>query len=121
MEEFDPTKHLKTQREDVDGIAVFHLVGDCDMHTTPYVRLEISPVLSMGQPAVIDLTQVAFMDSAGYGMLVGLAKVAADNNAKFSVAVKSPGIVLTGLRVLQVDHVLHVALNVEDAIKLIRS
>jgi anti-anti-sigma factor len=91
------------------------------MHTTPYVRLEISPVLSTGQPVVIDLTQVAFMDSAGYGMLVGLAKVAADNNALMSVAVKSPGIVLTGLRVLQVDHVLHVAMNVEDAIKLVRS
>jgi anti-sigma B factor antagonist len=120
MEEFDPTKHLQTRREDREGVAIFHLDGDCDMHTTPYVRLEVSPLLTSGQPVVLDLTNVSFMDSAGYGMLVGLSKIATDHGAALSVAVKSPGIVLTGLRVLQVDHVVQVATSIEDAIALLR-
>jgi anti-anti-sigma factor len=117
MNEFDPSKHLQTHREDLEGVTIFHLVGDCDMHTAPYVRLDVSPVLTAGQPVVIDLSEVAFMDSAGYGMLVGLTKIATDHNTPLAVCVKPQGIVLTGLRVLQVEQVLFVGTDMQQAIQ----
>jgi anti-sigma B factor antagonist len=117
MNEFDPTKHLTVDREDRDGVAIFSLHGECDMHTAPYVRLEITPVLRDGGAVVINLTDVSFMDSAGFGMLVGLARVAQDSNAGFAVAAPPSGIVLTGLRVLKVDNVLNVSTDLENAVR----
>lgn len=116
MNEFDPTKHLTVDREDRDGVAVFSLHGECDMHTAPYARLEITPVLREGQAVVINITDVSFMDSAGFGMLVGLARIAQDNNARFAVAAPPAGIVLTGLRVLKVDNVLNVSTDLDSAV-----
>ncbi|HEY3266735.1 MAG TPA: STAS domain-containing protein [Armatimonadota bacterium] len=116
MNGFDPTQHLTVDRKEIDGIAVFSLNGECDMHTAPYARLEITPVLQSGRPAVIDITNVGFMDSAGYGMLVGLAHIAQDRGTKFTVAAPPSGIVLTGLRILKVDRVLSISTSLEEAV-----
>lgn len=116
MSQFDPTKHLTVEREDRDGVAVFTLHGECDMHTAPYARLEITPVLQSGQPVVVNIIDVSFMDSAGYGMLVGLERIAQTNNTKMAIAAPPTGIVLTGLRVLKVDKVLSVLTDLENAV-----
>lgn len=116
MNAFDPTQHLTVERTDRDGIAVFSLNGECDMHTAPYVRIEITPVLQAGHPVVLDISNVGFMDSAGYGMLVGLARIAQEKGAKFAVAAPASGIVLTGLRVLKVDRVLSISTSLDDAL-----
>jgi anti-anti-sigma factor len=116
MSQFDPTKHLTVEREDRDGVAIFSLHGECDMHTAPYARLEITPVLQSGGSVVINITDVSFMDSAGYGMLVGLERIAEINNARLAIAAPPSGIVLTGLRVLKVDNVLKVSTNLDDAV-----
>jgi anti-sigma B factor antagonist len=117
MPKFDPSQHLTMNREDRDGVAVFNLHGECDMHTAPYARLEITPVLSEGGRVVVNLQDVAFMDSAGYGMLVGLARIARENDAGLAVAAPPSGIVLSGLRVLKVDKVLPVATSVDEAVQ----
>jgi len=120
MSQFDPTKHLTVDREDHDGVTVFSLHGECDMHTAPYARLEITPVLQSGNPVVINLSDVSFMDSAGYGMLVGLERIAQINNTRLAIAAPPSGIVLTGLRVLKVDNVLSVSTDLENAIAAAR-
>jgi len=116
MNEFDPTKHLTVDREDRESVTVFSLHGECDMHTAPYARLEVTPVLREGRAVVINLTDVSFMDSAGFGMLVGLARIAQENDARFAVAAPPSGIVLTGLRILKVDNVLNVSTDLESAV-----
>lgn len=116
MSQFDPTKHLTVEKETRDGVTIFSLHGECDMHTAPYARLEITPVLQASRPVVIDITDVSFMDSAGYGMLVGLERIAQINNTKMAIAASPNGIVLTGLRVLKVDKVLSVLTDLENAL-----
>lgn len=120
MPQFDPTKHLTVDRRERDGVTVFTLRGECDMHTAPYARLEVHPVLQARQPVVIDLTEVTFMDSAGYGMLVGLERIARDNGTRLTIAAPASGIVLTGLRVLKVDNVLSISTNLDDAVAAAR-
>lgn len=116
MKEFDPTQHLTTERTERDGVTIFSLKGECDLHTAPYVRLEITPTLQAGGKVVLDLNEVTFMDSAGYGMLVGLARIANDHGGRVAVAAPPAGIVLTGLRVLQVDRALPISTSLDDAV-----
>lgn len=120
MKEFDPTKHLTTEQTERDGVSIFSLKGECDLHTAPYARLAITPTLQAGGRAVIDLSQVTFMDSAGYGMLVGLARIAKDHGGQLAVAAPTSGIVLTGLRVLQVDRALPISTSLDDAIAAVQ-
>lgn len=120
MKEFDPTRHLKTESTEQDGVTVFTLRGECDMHTAPYCRLDVTPALLNGGRVVLDLRPTTFMDSAGYGMLVGLARAAQDNGGRLAIVAPPSGIVLTGLRVLQVDRALAIAPTLEEAIALAR-
>lgn len=113
---FDPTRHLTTESSQQDGVVVFTLNGECDMHTAPYVRLEVSPILQAAGRVVIDLHKVTFMDSAGYGMLVGLARIATDNGGKMCILAPTSGIVASGLKVLQVGDWIPIANTLEDAL-----
>lgn len=52
---FDPTRRLTTESSQQNGVVIFTLNGECDMHTVPYVRLEVSPILQAAESVVIDL------------------------------------------------------------------
>jgi anti-anti-sigma factor len=68
-----------------DGVAVVVPEGDIDLKTAGAVRTELEAARAEAQRVVLDLRQVAFMDSSGIRLLVE-AQHAADRDS-FSFAV----------------------------------
>ena len=64
---------------EAEGCALVTVMGELDIHTAPKLGKAISEVIKEGvYDLVIDLTQVAFLDSTGMGVLVaGLKAVRA--------------------------------------------
>ncbi|MGH3152807.1 MAG: STAS domain-containing protein [Streptosporangiaceae bacterium] len=59
------------------GVVVAAVTGDIDISTVTQVRERLSELADSGQPLIVDLNRVTFIDSAGLGALVGAARVAA--------------------------------------------
>ena len=61
--------------EEREGWAVVRASGDLDLTTAPRLLEAVVAVVVRGQPRVVtDLQEVAFIDSTGLGVLVGLLK-----------------------------------------------
>lgn len=61
---------IKTERE--DGVCRMTLRGEVDIYTSPQLKQEIVDTVEDGcKNLLIDLDQVAFIDSSGLGVLVG--------------------------------------------------
>ena len=58
-----------------EGPSVLKLRGDLDLHTAPGLRERLAALIDAGSlRVVVDLSEVAFMDSTGLGVLVGAAR-----------------------------------------------
>lgn len=95
--------------------AVVTLVGELDVYTVSSVRATLDELLVDGaSPVVVDLTELAFMDSSGLGTLVAAHKKARVLRSAF-VVVCADGVVLRLLSVTGLIRVLHVVGSVERA------
>jgi anti-sigma B factor antagonist len=56
------------------GVVIVEVTGDIDMSTAPGLRERLFALGGSGQPLVVDLNRVTFIDSAGLGVLVGAAR-----------------------------------------------
>ena len=66
---------MSVQVEDLDGWAVAHVHGDIDVGTAPRLREQLVGIIADGQTRVVlDLDDVAFLDSTGLGVIVGVLK-----------------------------------------------
>jgi anti-sigma B factor antagonist len=76
-----------------DGIAVVKVQGEVDVYTAPKLREEIHRRLDQGDNRiVVDLTNVAYMDSSGLGVLIGALKRSREENGDLIVASPNPRI-----------------------------
>jgi anti-sigma B factor antagonist len=68
-------KHLDASIRDRDGVPVLDLQGDVDVSTAPIFRQAVTDLVSEGVPCIlINMSQVGFMDSSGFGTLLGAMK-----------------------------------------------
>ena len=58
------------------GAVIAEITGDIDMSTVPALRTQLFGLADGGDPLIIDLNRVTFIDSAGLGVLVGAARQA---------------------------------------------
>jgi anti-sigma B factor antagonist len=66
---------LETNVRDVDGMNVLDVTGEIDVYTAPQFKEAINSVLSGGQKhLIINLTEVTYMDSSGFGALLSATK-----------------------------------------------
>ena len=56
------------------GVVIAEVAGDIDMSTVPGLRERLFELADSGQPLIVDLNRIAFIDSAGLGVLVGTAR-----------------------------------------------
>lgn len=56
----------------VDEIEVVTISGDIDASTAPTAQQEIMPIAQAGVPILLDLTEVAYMSSAGLRVLLSI-------------------------------------------------
>jgi len=99
-----------------NGHAVLSVAGSIDTGTEQRFRDALASVLAHGVPRiVVDLSGVAFMSSAGVGVLMGVRRVLAD--AGGSLVLASPhGEVAQVLSITGVAEVIPVADSVADAV-----
>lgn len=103
------------------GYAVLSVAGNIDTGTEQRFRDALASVLAHGAPRiVVDLSRVAFMSSAGVGVLMGVRRVLAD--AGGSLVLASPhGEVAQVLSITGVAEVIPVAASVADAVAALGS
>ena len=68
---------MKTEGTRSDGVLKRKLSGDMDEYTAPAVRAECDRLIDRNQgvrKVIINLAEVAFMDSTGIGFLIGRYK-----------------------------------------------
>jgi anti-sigma B factor antagonist len=56
------------------GVVIAELTGDIDMSTVAGLRERLFGLADSGQPLIIDLSRITFIDSAGLGALVATAR-----------------------------------------------
>ena len=59
------------------GVVIAAVTGDIDLSTVAGLRERLSGLVDSGQPLILDLNRVTFIDSTGLGVLVATARRAA--------------------------------------------
>lgn len=56
------------------GLVIAEVTGDMDMSTVAGLRERLLALADSGQPVIVDLNRITFIDSAGLGVLVSVAR-----------------------------------------------
>jgi anti-anti-sigma factor len=56
------------------GVVIAEVTGDIDMSTVARLRERLFEVADSGQPLIIDLNRISFIDSTGLGVLIAAAR-----------------------------------------------
>ena len=81
---------IRVRRE--QGYAIVAVAGEVDIATVARLRESLFELAASGRPLVVDLDQVAFIDSAGLAALVGAARRAAAHGASLQAVCARPRI-----------------------------
>ena len=100
--------------KDATGRVICRPVGELDLYTVPRFRQALAG-LAWGSQVVIDMSGVAFIDSAGVGALVGGVRRIRDRGGDVAVACPRPGLRRL-LHTIGVDRLVTVAEDVEQAL-----
>jgi anti-anti-sigma factor len=85
----DPGSIRVARRE--PGPWVLELHGEHDLSTVNAIHAELAPIADRGEPAVIDLSQVTFIDSAVLSELVASRRTDEDDHGARLALVAPPG------------------------------
>jgi anti-sigma B factor antagonist len=72
------------------GVVIAAVTGDIDLSTVAGLRERLFELADGGQPLIIDLNRVAFIDSTGLGVLVGAARRAATHGTSLHAVCSRP-------------------------------
>ena len=72
------------------GAVIAAVTGDIDMSTVAGLRERLLGLADSGQPLIVDLNRVTFIDSAGLGALVSAARRAAEHGGSVHAVCSRP-------------------------------
>jgi anti-sigma B factor antagonist len=72
------------------GVAIAEVIGDIDLTTVAGLRERLFALADEGQPLIIDLNRVTFIDSAGLGVLIGAARRVNGHGASLHAVCSQP-------------------------------
>jgi anti-anti-sigma factor len=67
-----PARTLSLRKQVSQEATVVRCIGRLTIETTTVLKTEVQPLLGNKQRVILDLTDLAYMDSAGLGVVVGL-------------------------------------------------
>jgi anti-sigma B factor antagonist len=107
---------LAVSRQSVDGLPVVAVKGEVDVYSAPTLKDNLTALLDAGQPTiVVDLTDVAFLDSTGLGALIS-ARSASDQAGGSLPIVATQDRILKLFTITGLDGVFSIHPTVEDAL-----
>lgn len=66
---------LETQIRDSGGLPIIAVAGEIDLYTAPMFKRALTQTIDGGHSdLLVDMTQVSYMDSSGFGTLLGVTK-----------------------------------------------
>lgn len=69
------TMRIETSLRHCSGIPVLDVIGEIDIYTTPQFKEAVSAAIDENKPKiVINMAQVTYMDSSGFGTLLSATK-----------------------------------------------
>jgi len=72
------------------GVVIAAITGDIDMSTVAGLRERLFELADSGQPLIVDLNRVTFIDSTGLGVLIAAARRAAAHGATVHAVCSRP-------------------------------
>jgi anti-anti-sigma factor len=72
------------------GAVIAEVTGDIDMSTVPGLRERLFELADNGQPLIVDLNRIGFIDSAGLGLLVVVARRASAHGGSLHAVCSRP-------------------------------
>ena len=72
------------------GVAIAAVTGDIDMSTVGELRERLLELADSGQPLIVDLNRVTFIDSTGLGALIGTARRAEQHGGSLYAVCSRP-------------------------------
>jgi anti-sigma B factor antagonist len=98
-----------------EGLNVLDAVGEIDIFTTPAFKSAVYDVISRGQKQlIINMEQVAYMDSSGFGALLGATKQLRPAGGKVNL-VKCNRPISRMLRITRLDTIFGVYSSEDEA------
>jgi anti-sigma B factor antagonist len=73
-----------------DGVVIAEVTGDVDISTVSGLRERLLALAGGGQPLIVDLNRVSFIDSAGLGVLVAVARRARERGGSLHAVCSRP-------------------------------
>jgi anti-sigma B factor antagonist len=102
------------------GIVIAEVTGDMDLSTAAPLREHLFDLADSGQPVIVDLNRITFIDSAGLGVLIGVARRADEHGGSLHAVCSRPQtrklLWLTG-----VDRRIPLTATVDGALTLLRT
>jgi anti-sigma B factor antagonist len=108
---------LRAAREQHQDVAVLSVHGEIDLATAPVLRELLLPILEhQTGPVVVDLSEVAFMDSTGLHVLVATLRRLEPQNRRLAIVCREGGQVHRVLALVGLLDILTVHRSRESAV-----
>lgn len=112
---------LSISRQTVDDVPVVAVGGEVDVYSAPALKASLTELLQAGAASVVvDLSEVAFLDSTGLGALVEARSATVEAGGSLPLVCSQERILklfsITGL-----DGVFSIHSSVDDAVSSLRS
>jgi anti-anti-sigma factor len=105
-----------------DSVSVVRLVGEVDIVQSHEVRARLlSAVRNEDLGLVVDLTEAAYVDSVGVGIMFELAEKLAERQLRLAVVVPEGGLIDRVLGIVNLGSVAEIHRSVDDALSAIRA
>lgn len=105
----------------IDGLPVLAVAGEIDIYTAPLFKQAVVNLVSEGSTQVIiDLSDVTFMDSSGFGTLLGATKRLRPLGGGLHLA-GANGTIQRMLHLTRLDTIMRVYPTPEEAVKAVKA
>ena len=112
---------LQASLNDSSGISVIRVAGEVDIYTAPDLRYLVNQTIDSGaKDLVIDMSEVTYMDSSGFGTLLGATKRLRPDGGSIGLAACSEAIERM-LRITRLDTIFGVFSRVDEAVDAAKS
>jgi anti-anti-sigma factor len=122
MEKEKAKARLDFEEEVIDKVIILKLKGDLDMYTLPFAKEKIKELLEKKKfsKLVLDLEEMDYIDSSGLGFFIGTLKKLRDHGGDLKL-INLNSYIKGIFRLIQLDYVVEVCENKEEALKKLKS
>lgn len=112
---------IKLDLEEISDIPVVKVTGEIDVSTAPEFKSVINKaVIACATDLIVDLTDVSYMDSSGFGTLLGATKRIRPRGGTVTLVGCNPAIERM-LKITRLDTIFGMFPRVDDAVQSIQA